>query len=128
MVKQRQDAPAGPGGGERSEPEPGPAGARTLGVGTGRTKRYTPEERRWALDAWAQSGVAATLFARQWGVSVQTLYEWKRAVARGGPQALEHPSSGSTGRSRGPGTAGSASTAGGVPQAGGTHAMGRRCG
>lgn len=101
MSSTGQDAGEGPGGGERSEPEPGPSPARRPGRGTGRTKRYTPEERRWALEAWEQSGLAAAVFARQWGLSVPTLYEWRRAVARGGPKALEHPSCLGTGRPRG---------------------------
>ena len=102
MSSTGQDAGEGPGGGERSEPEPGPADARRgLGAGTGKAKRYTPEERRWALEAWEQSGLGAAMFARQWGLSTPTLYEWKRARARGGPQALEHPTSSGTGRPRG---------------------------
>lgn len=101
MTETLQGAGEGPGEGERSEPQPGPSPARRLGVGTGKTKRYTPEERRWALEAWERSGLGAAMFARQWGLSTPTLYEWKRAVARGGPQALEHPCASSTGRSRG---------------------------
>lgn len=100
MRKRKQDPSAGPGGGERSEPEPGPADGsrRSLGHGAGHMKRYTPEERRWALEAWAKSGLSAQVFSRQWGVSTPTLHEWKRAVARGGPKALEHPGAKTTGR------------------------------
>lgn len=108
MQDRRRQGFTGPGGGERSEPEPGPvkpcahgSQARVApggegagpGRGSGRSKRYTPEERRWALEAWSKSGVSAQMFARQWGLSVPTLYEWRRAMARGGPQGLEHPAS-----------------------------------
>ena len=101
MTKRRQDRSAGPGGGERSEPEPGPADARRapLGHGTGTLKRYTAEERRWALEAWERSGLGAAMFCRQWGVSLPTLHEWKRLRDRCGAAALDHPSS--TGRPRG---------------------------
>ena len=108
MKKRKQGPSAGSGGGERSEPEPGPADAHRqgptppggrLGAGTGKTKRYTPEERRWALEAWRKSGLSAETFARQWGLSTPTLHEWKRAYDRDGPKGLEHPAA--TGRPKG---------------------------
>jgi transposase InsO family protein len=108
MAKRKQGPSAGAGGGERSEPEPGPADGRgtgstppggRLGRGEGTSRTYTPEERRWALEAWEKSGLGLEVFARQWGISGPTLREWKKAYDRAGPKGLEHPTA--TGRTRG---------------------------
>jgi transposase InsO family protein len=108
MKKKRQRPSEGPGGGERSEPEPGPSDGRGaaggppgrgLGRGTGTGRTYTPEERRWALEAWEKSGLGLDVFARQWGITGPTLREWKKAYDRAGPKGLEHPTA--TGRARG---------------------------
>jgi transposase InsO family protein len=108
MAKRKQRPSAGAGGGERSEPEPAPADARRTaparsggrpGPAAGHGRTYTPEERRWALEAWGKSGLGIEVFARQWGISGPTLREWKKAYDRQGPRGLEHPTA--TGRTRG---------------------------
>src|SRR5262245_60359558 len=73
--------------------------ARRLGRGSGKSKRYSPEERRFALEAWSGTQRGAEVFARQWGVSKPTLYQWKRALERDGPRGLEAPRA--TGKRRG---------------------------
>lgn len=62
-------------------------GVRTL-------RRYTPEERRAAVEAYRKSGLTQALFAKQWGVSHVTLGSWAVKYAREGPQGLERVASG----------------------------------
>jgi transposase InsO family protein len=82
----------GPGGGERSEPEPGPTTRGRPGPRPGQTlRRYTPEERRAALEALVKSGLSYEGFARIWGVSRHTIYIWMKRYREHGPQGLDHP-------------------------------------
>ena len=70
-----EERDAGPGAGERSEPEPGPAsrGRRGPRPGHARTCRpYTPEERRATVEAFVKSGLTYEGFARIWGISRHT--------------------------------------------------------
>ena len=48
-------------------------------------KNYTSQAKLRVLSDWRGSGVSATAFSRQCGVSATTLYEWRkqRAVADG---------------------------------------------
>jgi transposase InsO family protein len=83
----------GPGAGERSEPEPGPTsrgGRRGPRPGASH-RRYTPEERRAAVEAYVKSGLTYDGFARIWGMSAETLYVWMKIYRERGPQGLEHP-------------------------------------
>lgn len=92
--QREQESAAGPGGGERSEPEPGPAARGRAGPrpGHARTHRpYTPEDRRAAVEGYVKSGMTYAGFARIWGVSKHTLYLWTKAYKERGPQGLEHP-------------------------------------
>lgn len=59
------------------------------GDGVRRLRRYTPEERRAAVEAWRKSGLSQALFARQWGMSHVTLQGWAAKYAREGPKGLE---------------------------------------
>src|SRR5262245_50030941 len=71
------------GVGKRSKSAQEPAEAkRTL-------RRYTPEERRRAVEAYQRSGQTQAMFARQWGVSPITLNFWVRKHRQDGPKGLE---------------------------------------
>src|SRR5262245_35082503 len=88
-IEQRDD---GPGGGERSEPEPGPSSRGRRGPRPGQAlRRYTPEERRAAVEALEKSGMTYGGFARVWGVSRHTVYIWVKRYREMGPRGLEHP-------------------------------------
>ena len=50
---------------------------------------FSAEERRAALEAWAKSGMTAIGFSKLWGVSPESLREWRARYELGGPQALE---------------------------------------
>ena len=54
-----------------------------------RLKRYSPEERRAAVEAYRKSGLTQRLFASQWGLSPVTLQMWASKYAREGPKGLE---------------------------------------
>jgi transposase InsO family protein len=89
-----EERDAGPGAGERSEPEPGPAsrGRRGPRPGHARTCRpYTPEERRATVEAFVKSGLTYEGFARIWGISRHTVYVWMKIYRERGPKGLEHP-------------------------------------
>src|SRR5262245_57311054 len=82
----------GPGGGERSEPERGPPARARRGPRPGQAqRRYTPEERRAAVEALVKSGLTYEGFARIWGVSRHTVYLWMKRYRESGPEGLEHP-------------------------------------
>jgi transposase InsO family protein len=49
----------------------------------------SPDERRQAVEAFAQSGMRQAEFARVWGLSVHTLRDWLTRYQAGGPKALE---------------------------------------
>jgi transposase InsO family protein len=49
----------------------------------------TPEARRQAVEAFAQSGMGQVEFARVWGLSVHTLRNWIRRYQESGPKGLE---------------------------------------
>ena len=55
-------------------------------------KRYTPEQRREAVEAFHKSGLTQAAFAKQWDVSHVTLGAWLRKHASEGPQGLERVS------------------------------------
>jgi len=50
---------------------------------------FSAEERRAALEAWSKSGLNAISFAKLWGVSSESLRNWRSRYELGGPQALE---------------------------------------
>lgn len=62
------------------------------------SKRYTPEQRWLAVEAYERSGQTQEEFARNYGVTANTLYSWRRAYATRGAQGLEHVGSGTPGR------------------------------
>jgi transposase-like protein len=43
------------------------------------------------IDQWRSAGTAATTFAREHGVSVSTLFRWRRRLAAATPEALTRP-------------------------------------
>ena len=82
----------GPGGGGRSPPEPGPTSRGRRGSRRGQAqRRYTPEERRAAVEAYVKSGLTYEGFARIWGLSRHTVYVWMKIYRERGPKGLEHP-------------------------------------
>jgi transposase InsO family protein len=52
-------------------------------------RRWTPEDRRSAVEAYEKSGLTQREFARQWGVSPFTLSVWLRKSRTEGPRGLE---------------------------------------
>lgn len=73
------------------------------GPSRGRQRQFTPEERRAAVSAHAQSGMSQVAFARLWGISDKTLSRWVSAHRRAGPRGLERPwGEGPRGRRREP--------------------------
>ena len=52
-------------------------------------KRFTPEERRGAVEAFVKSGRTLSDFARLWGCSASSLGKWLRRYRDGGPKSLE---------------------------------------
>jgi transposase InsO family protein/transposase-like protein len=70
------------------------SGAQDGAAAGGRTcKRYTPEERRAAVEAFEKSGLSQKLFAGQWGVSHVTLGFWLKRHREAGGRGLERVSS-----------------------------------
>ncbi len=63
-------------------------------------RRFTPEERRAAVEAFHKSGLTQVMFARQWGVNPVTLSFWVCRQAERGPKGLE-PTKRGRGRPRG---------------------------
>lgn len=53
------------------------------------TRRFTPEERRTAVEAFLKSGRKREDFARLWGCSPSSLDKWVRRYRDEGPRALE---------------------------------------
>lgn len=51
--------------------------------------RYTPEQRRQAVEAQAQSGLSLEEFGRLWGVGARALGRWRRAYTASGTPGLE---------------------------------------
>ena len=80
-----------PRGGGQGEEEGGSAFSPG---GRGRGKRYTPEERRQAVEAYQRAGLTQQAFAKQWGVSAVSLGTWLRKHGTEGPKGLERMSSG----------------------------------
>ena len=62
---------------------------RRSGWKKGGRGNFSPEERRGALEAWSKSGMTAIAFSKLWGVSPESLREWRARYELGGPQALE---------------------------------------
>lgn len=52
-------------------------------------KRFSPEERRQAVEAFAKAGQNARDFARAWGVSEHSLHLWLKRYRTDGPKGLE---------------------------------------
>ena len=46
-------------------------------------KRYSREEREWLVEEWGQSGKSKWAFAKELGLSVQTLNNWTRQAETG---------------------------------------------
>ncbi len=67
-------------------------------VAPGRGKRYSPEERRQAVEAYQKAGLTQKAFAAQWGISAVTLGNWLRKHGEEGP-------AGARADGRGPGQA-----------------------
>jgi transposase-like protein len=44
----------------------------------GTMKKYSKEEREWLVEEWGQSGKSKWAFAKEMGLSVQTLNNWTR--------------------------------------------------
>lgn len=59
------------------------------GEGLKPRRRFTPEERRKAVEAYHASGLTQAVFARQWGISHMTLWAWAKKHAQEGPKGLE---------------------------------------
>jgi len=57
-------------------------------------KRYSPEERRQAVEAYQKAGLTQKAFAAQWGISAVTLGSWVRKHGEEGPQGLERMAAG----------------------------------
>ena len=58
------------------------------------SKRYSPEERRQAVEAYQKAGLTQKAFAKQWGISAVTLGSWLRKHGEEGPQGLERMAAG----------------------------------
>jgi transposase InsO family protein len=57
-------------------------------------RRFTPEERREAVEQWRKSGRTAQDFARLWNCSASSLQKWAKRYDEDGPKSLEdrpHP-------------------------------------
>ena len=102
----RQLAESGAAGLEEREP------ARNSGGRTARAR--SAEERRRAVEAYAQSGMTVRDFARTWGVSTKTVSRWLAIYRTEGPKGLEPRARGPRpgARARGEGGAGAAKSAG----------------
>ncbi len=50
---------------------------------------YTPEEKRAALEAFAEEDVPQTTFAKLWGITTRTLQGWLSRYRKDGPKGLE---------------------------------------
>ena len=55
-----------------------------------RTKSYSPDQRRSAVEAYQRSGRSMAEFAQLWGLSPETLRKWLRRYEEDGPQGLEN--------------------------------------
>lgn len=83
------------GFGKKKEAVPGPVGPRKTKT-QGKKKRalrhagpYTPEQRRQAVEAFQKSGMTAKDFAKTWGTSEASLYNWLKVYQEQGPKALD---------------------------------------
>ena len=52
-------------------------------------KRFTPEERRAAVEAYVKSGRTLSDFARLWGCSTSSMNKWLKRYREEGPKGLE---------------------------------------
>lgn len=55
-------------------------------------RRFTPDQKREAVEAWQKSGMTKDRFSIVWGVTDSTLGKWVRLYEEGGPKSLESPS------------------------------------
>ena len=62
---------------------------RTKRAAGGKGRRFTPEERRAAVEAFLKAGRSRADFARMWGCSTSTLDKWLRRYESEGPKGLE---------------------------------------
>ena len=69
-------------------------GAASKGGKSNLCRRFTPEQKREALEALQKSGMSKGDFSRTWGVSKSSLIKWGQDYAAGGPKALEKRSRG----------------------------------
>jgi transposase InsO family protein len=56
---------------------------------TRKQTRYSPEQRRQAVEAFSRAGQSLDNFGKAWGVNATVLGRWVRAYRKQGPQALE---------------------------------------
>ena len=64
-------------------------GRRLVKKETTPKREFTPGQRLLILDTWQRSGLAAGDFAPLVGVSPNTLYQWKKAFEKWGPEGLD---------------------------------------
>lgn len=64
------------------------AGAKNR-KGVRKLAKYTPEERRSAVEAYRRSGLSQAMFSKQWGVNAMTFSGWVCRFAEAGPKGLE---------------------------------------
>ncbi len=64
-------------------------GGGTRGKGAKKAKRYPPDQKRQAVEAFSKSGQDLNSFAKLWGVNPRALQRWLAAYRDGGPKALE---------------------------------------
>ena len=72
----------------------------TASAQKGRPQRYTPEQKRAALEAFERSGRTQAEFAALWGISAHTLAAWSKRYAQQGAKGLEPCLQGGPGRPR----------------------------
>lgn len=63
---------------------------------------YSPEQRRQAVEAYLKSGLTQQEFAKVWGTSPGSLFNWVKAYKESGPKGLENTSYLAAGKKRGP--------------------------
>jgi len=84
----------GGGGGRPAPPPPPPPPTARARRGPPRgqaQRRYTPQERRAAIEAYVKSGLTYEGFGRIWGISRHTIYVWMKIYREQGPKGLDHP-------------------------------------
>lgn len=54
-----------------------------------RLRRFTPEQKRQAVETLEKSGQSVDIFGKAWGVNPRVLSRWRKAYLERGPKALE---------------------------------------